>query len=182
MLLQRPNAAQPPPRGVEGVPPSPDPNVSVVEVTQSKEEDIEANGIKHGREKGKKMEGVTSQTDHGRGKKTKETKEGKRTRRRINLQDFPLGHDMAPYNLMEDITGKGPSISWPQFLALCPQVRRELSKAVSTRRRAKENVPIIKIAHAQMDEDITPLLDCYIKGKLVKKGLVDGGAQICIMI
>ncbi len=26
-----------------------------------------------------------------------------------------------------------------------------------------------------------PTLDCYIKGRLVKKGLVDGGAQICIM-
>ncbi|MCO5551582.1 hypothetical protein L7F22_005087 [Adiantum nelumboides] len=51
MLLQQPNVARPPPRGVEGVPPLPDPDVSVIEVTQSKEDDIEANGIKRGREK-----------------------------------------------------------------------------------------------------------------------------------
>ena len=47
---------------------------------------------------------------------------------------------MAPYNLLEDMRGKGPDISWPQFLALCPQVRRELTKVVSTRRKTKENV------------------------------------------
>ncbi|MCO5590924.1 hypothetical protein L7F22_044900 [Adiantum nelumboides] len=105
MLLQQPNAVRPPPREVEGVPPLPDPNASVVEVTQSKEDDIEANGIKRVREKGKEKEGVTSQSDHGLGKKTKETKEGKRPRHRINLQDLPLGHGMAPYNLMEDMRG-----------------------------------------------------------------------------
>ena len=78
MLLQRPNALRPPPRGVEGVPPFSDPNVHVVEVTKAKQVDIEANGIKRGRGKGKEKEGVVSQSDHGRGKKAKETKEGKR--------------------------------------------------------------------------------------------------------
>ncbi|RYA44996.1 hypothetical protein DD606_25040 [Enterobacter cloacae complex sp. GF14B] len=153
----------------------------MVEVTNSNEVDMEANGIKRGRGKGKEKEGVTSQSDHGQEKKAKETKEAKRTRRRINLQDFPLGHGMAPYNLLEDMRGKGPDISWPQFLALCPQVRRDLTRAVSTRRKVKESVPVVKIAHAEMNEDITPVLDCYIKGRLVRKGLVDGGAQICIM-
>ncbi|RYA73748.1 hypothetical protein DD595_24825, partial [Enterobacter cloacae complex sp. 4DZ3-17B2] len=111
----------------------------------------------------------------------KETKEATRTRRRNNLQDFPLGHGMAPYNLLEDMRGKGPDISWPQFLALCPHVRRDLTNAVSPRRKVKERFPVVKIAHAEMNEDITPVLDCYIKGRLVRKGLVDGGAQICIM-
>ena len=111
----------------------------------------------------------------------KENKEVKRRRCHIDLPDFPLGHGMAPYNLLEDMRGKGLDILWPQFLALCPQVRRELTKAVSTRRKTKENVPVVKISQPEMDEDITPVLDCYIKGRLVKKGLVDGGAQICIM-
>ena len=72
--------------------------------------------------------------------------------------------------------GKGPNISWPQFLALCPQVRMESTRAISTRKKSKESVSVVKISHVEMDEDITPLLDCYIKGKLVRKGLVDGGA------
>ena len=100
------------------------------EVANTKDVDIEANGIKRGRGKAKEKEGATSQSDHGPGKKVKETKEVKRSRRRINLQDFPLGHGMAPYNLLDDMRGKGLNISWPQFLALCPQVRRELSRVV----------------------------------------------------
>ena len=137
VLLQRPNVARPPPRGAKGIPPMPDPNVHVVEVTTPKEVDIKANGIKRGRGKDKEKEGVASQSEHGQGKKVKETKEVKRRRRRINLQDFPLGHGMPPYNLLEDMRGKGPNISWPQFLALCPQVRRELTKVVSTGRKTK---------------------------------------------
>ena len=89
MLLQRPNATRPPPRGVEGMPPLSDPNVHVVEVTTPKEADIEANGIKRGRGKGKEKEGVTSQSESGRAKKVKENKEVKRRRRRINLQISP---------------------------------------------------------------------------------------------
>lgn len=40
---------------------------------------------------------------------------------------------------------------------------------------------VVKIAPIETQEDIVPTLDCYIKGRIVKKGLVDGGAQICIM-
>ena len=40
---------------------------------------------------------------------------------------------------------------------------------------------MVKLAQAEVDEDVAPILDCYIKGRLVKEGLVDGGAQICIM-
>ena len=184
-ILQRPNGgpglARPQPREADTIPPLPDPKVHVVEVSNTKDVDIEANGIKRGRGKAKEKEGATSQSDHGRGKKAKETKEVKKSRRRINLQDFPLGHGMAPYNLLDDMRGKGPNISWPQFLALCPQVRRELSRVVSTRRKVKDGVPVVKIAQAEVDEDIAPVLDCYIKGRLVREGLVDGGAQICIM-
>ena len=50
--------------------------------------------------------------------------------------------------------------------------------------RIKPNVRktyTVKIAPIETEEDIVPLLDCHIKGRLVKRGLVDGGAQICIM-
>src|SRR5262249_48752146 len=99
-----------------------DSNVHVVEVTKAREIDIEPNGIKRGCGKGKEKEGVTSQSDHKQSKKVNETKKAKETQRCINLQDFPLKHGMASYNLMEDMRGKGPDISWPQFLASCPQL------------------------------------------------------------
>ncbi|MCO5551435.1 hypothetical protein L7F22_004938 [Adiantum nelumboides] len=86
---------------------------------------------------------------------------------------------MSPYNLIEDLQAKGPSISWPQFFALCPQVRREMAKAISTRIPKKKG-NVVRIAPVEM-EDIVPTIDCFIKGTLVRKGLVDGGAQICIM-
>ncbi|MCO5574147.1 hypothetical protein L7F22_027927 [Adiantum nelumboides] len=86
---------------------------------------------------------------------------------------------MSPYNLIEDLQAKGPSISWPQFFALCPQVRREMAKAISTCIPKKKG-NVVRVAPVEM-EDIVPTIDCFIKGTLVRKGLVDGGAQICIM-
>ena len=54
-----------------------------------------------------------------------------------------------------------------------------MAKAISTR------LPICKghfvcIAPVEV-EDIVPTIDCHIKGTLVQKNLVDGGAQVCIM-
>lgn len=98
------------------------------------------------------------------------------------MHDFSMGHGMTPYDVIKDMQGKGPDITWPQFLALCPQIRREMARSISARvKPSMRKTSTVKIAPVKAEEDIVPILDCYIKGRLVKKGLVDGGAQICIM-
>ncbi|MCO5586770.1 hypothetical protein L7F22_040712 [Adiantum nelumboides] len=159
------------------------PSVHVVEVASVRPPayaEALANGIK--RTRGKEKEDTMREDSIPSGREHKREKgetSKRRRRRRINLHDFPLGHGMSPYNLIEDLQAKGPSISWPQFFALCPQVRREMAKAISTRIPKKKG-NVVRIAPVEM-EDIVPTIDCFIKGTLVQKGLVDGGAQICIM-
>ncbi|MCO5557604.1 hypothetical protein L7F22_011170 [Adiantum nelumboides] len=54
-----------------------------------------------------------------------------------------------------------------------------MAKAISTRIPKKKG-NVLRIVPVEM-EDIVPTIDCFIKGTLVRKRLVDGGAQICIM-
>ncbi|MCO5587328.1 hypothetical protein L7F22_041277 [Adiantum nelumboides] len=182
-ILQRQNPPLAPIREEAPIPPLPDPGVHVVEVASVRPPayaEALANGIKQTRGKEKedtmREESIPSGREH---KREKGETSKRRRRRRINLHDFPLGHGMSPYNLIEDLQAKGPSISWPQFFALCPQVRREMAKAISTRIPKKKG-NVVRIAPVEM-EDIVPTIDCFIKGTLVQKGLVDGGAQIFIM-
>ncbi|MCO5569248.1 hypothetical protein L7F22_022959 [Adiantum nelumboides] len=121
--------ARPPPptkNGGETIPPLPDPMVHVVEVTNTSHKNegvIEVNDMKRDRGKGKMHDEDQPESSK------KKTKEERVKMRRINLQDFPLGRGLEPYNLIEDMQGKGPHISWPQFLAICPQMRKELARA-----------------------------------------------------
>ncbi|MCO5574887.1 hypothetical protein L7F22_028681 [Adiantum nelumboides] len=182
-ILQRPNPPLAPIREEAPTPPLPGPGVHVVKVAFVRPPayaEALANEIKQTRGKEKedtmRKDSIPSGREH---KREKGETSKRRRRRRINLHDFPLGHGMSPYNLIEDLQAKGPSISWPQFFALCPQVRREMAKAISTRIPKKKG-NVVRIAPVEM-EDIVPTIDCFIKGTLVRKGLVDSGAQICIM-
>ena len=55
-----------------------------------------------------------------------------------------------------------------------------MAKAISTHLPIC-NGHVVRIALVEV-EDIMPIADCHIKGNLVRKNLVDGGAQVCIMI
>ena len=55
-----------------------------------------------------------------------------------------------------------------------------MAKAINTQ-LLRNKGKIVRISPVEM-EDIVPTLDCFIKGPLVWKGPVDGGAQVCIMI
>ena len=107
------------------IPPLPEPNVHVVEVTSSspmKEKEAHANDLNWARGKEKVGEDmmVEDTSIEGRQRKKERGEASKRLQRHINLQDFPLGHGMTPYSLVEDLQSKGPPLSWPQFFALCP--------------------------------------------------------------
>ena len=106
VILQRP---QPPPMN-EGPSISSflEPNIHVVEVASSspmKEKEAHANDLKRARGKEKVGEDtmVEDTPIEGRRWKKERGEASKRRQRHINLQDFPLGHGMAPYSLIEDL-------------------------------------------------------------------------------
>ena len=45
---------------------------------------------------------------------SKKRKKRSSTRRKITIQDFPLGSKEKPYNLVEDVSIQGPKLTWPQ--------------------------------------------------------------------
>ena len=53
-----------------------------------------------------------------------------------------------------------------------------MARSISARvKPSMRKTSTVKIAPVIAEEDIVPILDCYIKGRLVKKGLVDGGGS-----
>ncbi|MCO5570256.1 hypothetical protein L7F22_023975 [Adiantum nelumboides] len=114
-ILQRPNPPLAPIREEAPIPPLPDPGVHVVKVASVRPPayaEALANGIK--RTRGKEKEDTMREDSIPSGREHKREKgetSKRRRRRRINLHDFPLGHGMSPYNLIEDLQAKGPSIS-----------------------------------------------------------------------
>ena len=85
---------------------------------------------RHGGDEGmKEAEGSRGQEEEAGPSKKK-----KGPRRRINIDDFLLGRGSSPYDLAADVRAQGPNITWPQLLHVLPELRRQWSKVVSTRR------------------------------------------------
>ncbi|KAH7280978.1 hypothetical protein KP509_36G023700 [Ceratopteris richardii] len=107
------------------------------------------------------------------------SKRKRRPRRKITMEDFPLGKGIEPYDLIEDISTQKPNITWPQLLQLSSKTRREWSKLVSTRRAKNKELNLIR---ANACDDVVPTVDAYVKGRRVSNVYVDSGAQMCVMI
>ena len=60
-------------------------------------------------------------------------KKTQRRRREITMNDFPMGKDLEPYNILEDLQVQKPNITWSQLLQVAPKVRCQWPKIVSTR-------------------------------------------------
>ena len=94
--------------------------------------------------------------------KFKEKKRKKSSvKRRIELEDFPLGRDQRAYNLLADVKSKGPSMTWPQLLHLSPTMRCQWSRMVSTKALKNRKVRAIK---DKKTKDIVPLVEIEING------------------
>ncbi|MCO5611690.1 hypothetical protein L7F22_065948 [Adiantum nelumboides] len=74
---------------------------------------------------------------------------------------------------------EGPKITWLQLLHLDPKVRRQWTKMVSTRCVKTKAMGLVSSRNLQ---DITPVLEAYVKGQQVSNVYVDRGAQIYVMI
>ncbi|MCO5613065.1 hypothetical protein L7F22_067339 [Adiantum nelumboides] len=126
-------------------------------------------------------EAVMSET--GERRKSKETgesssKKKSKPRQKIAINNFALGESSQPYNPVDDVSIKGLKITWPQLLHMAPNVHRQWTKMVSTRRVKTKAMCVVFGRNLQ---DITPTLEAYVKGQRVSIVYVDGGAQICVM-
>ncbi|MCO5591833.1 hypothetical protein L7F22_045826 [Adiantum nelumboides] len=141
---------------------------------KAKVEDVDVMPIKRARQE----EAVMSETGEKRKSGESSSKKKSKLRWKITIKDFALGESSQPYNLADDVSVQGPKITWPQLLHLAPKVRRQWTKMVSTRRVKTKALDLVSGRNLQ---DITPVLDAYVKGQRVSNVYIDGGAQICVM-
>ncbi|MCO5574719.1 hypothetical protein L7F22_028509 [Adiantum nelumboides] len=144
---------------------------------KAKVEDVDAMPIKRARQEEAAM------SEMGERRKSKEngesnSKKKSKPRRKLIIKDFALGESSQPYNLVDDVSAQGPKITWPQLLHLAPKVRRQWTKMVSTRHVKTKAMGLVSGRNLQ---DITRVLNAYVKGQRVSNVYVDGGAQICVM-
>ena len=194
---QPPPPPPPPPQAMAAIPPVP-PNEGERGVHVIKLEPSPSSGlgditimpaVKRTRVKDKDEEMRSEESDEPKKKKKDKKEEAesskkkrtRRPRREIGMDDFPLGKNLEPYNLLEDLQIQKPNITWPQLLQVAPKVRRQWPKVVSTRIPKKKINPIIKALRVSTQEDIEPIVDAYIKGRRISNVYVDGGAQMCVM-
>ena len=49
----------------------------------------------------------------------------KHSRRKIKIDDMPMGKGVEPFDLKQELISSGPRITWPQLLQLSPSLRKE---------------------------------------------------------
>ena len=109
------------------------PNVNLLDFMYDTDDDCDVVPIKRTRatHKGKEVEGESSNPQIK--KKAKESMEYKmenpskrhRSRRKINMEDMPMGKGVEPFDLKQELITNGPRITWPQLLQLSPKIRKE---------------------------------------------------------
>ena len=110
--------------------------------------------IKKARVEEKPASMMSDSDDEATRKEKKRKKKAPTVRRKIGIKDFPLGAAAEPYDLIEDVVGQGPKLSWAQLLHLSPKLRRQWSKMVSTRK--KKNLGAVSV---QSFKDVLLVVD-----------------------
>ena len=115
------------------------PNVNLLDIMYDTDEECDVAPIKRTREsqKNKAVEGETSNSQQK--KKAKETNlEGeprkKHSRRKIKIDDMPMGKGVELFDLNQELISSGPRITWPQLLQLSPSLRKEWGRLSSIRK------------------------------------------------
>ncbi|MCO5593275.1 hypothetical protein L7F22_047283 [Adiantum nelumboides] len=189
-ILRRP---PPPPQPMATVPPVPkqpkEQGVNIIKLEEPKELNVMP-AIKRTRaqERDEEMKCDTSDEPKKGKKKVKEDeaksskkKKSRRPRRVIGIDDFPLGKNLEPYDMVEDLKSQRPNITWPQLMHLSSSIRRQWPKLASTRIPKKRKEKVVKSIKSNTPKDIEPIVDAYIKGKRVSNVYVDGRAQMCVI-
>ncbi|MCO5555565.1 hypothetical protein L7F22_009110 [Adiantum nelumboides] len=108
-------------------------------------------------------------------------KKSRQPRRVIGIDDFLLGKNLEPYDMVEDLKSQRPNITWPQLMHLSSSIRRQWPKLANTRIPKRRKEKVVKSIKSNTLKDIEPIVDAYVKGKRVSNVYVDGGAQMCVI-
>ena len=111
-------------------------NVNVLNFIDDSDNVCEVALVKRTRssQKEKEVEGESSASRQK--KKSKENgKEEKlrrgHSRRKIKMEDIPMGEGVEDFNLKHELISSGPRITWPQLLQLSLTLRKEWGRLVS---------------------------------------------------
>ncbi|MCO5551092.1 hypothetical protein L7F22_004589 [Adiantum nelumboides] len=189
-ILRRP---PPPPQPIAAVPPAPEQpeeqRVNIIKLEELEELNVMP-AIKRTRvqERGEEMKSDTSEEPKKGKKKAKEDEAGsskkkksRGPRRVIGIDDFPLGKNLEPYDMVKDLKSQQPNITWPQLMHLSSSIRCQWPKLPSTRISKKRKDKVVKSIKSNTPKDIEPIVDAYIKGKWVSNVYFDGEAQMCVI-
>ena len=132
------------PLSISQVPTIP-PNVNLLDFMYDTDNDCDVAPIKRTQptQKGKEVEGESSNPQIK--KKAKESKmenpsKRHRSRRKINMEDMPMGKGVELFNVKQELITNGPRITWPQLLQLSPKIKKERGRGSSIK-------PSIKTLH-----------------------------------
>lgn len=139
---------------------------------QNREEDMQSEDTDGGKKDKKKQKDEVGESSK---------KKKRRPRRTITMEDFPLGKDLEPYDLLRDLQTQKPNISWPQLMHLSSKIRHQWPRVVSTRVPRKKEGKSLKSLSTRNPIDIEPIVEAYIKGRRISNVYIDGGAQMCVI-
>ena len=106
----------------------------------------------------------------------------KRTRRKIGINDILLSRGQREYSITEDLSLWKANITVGQLVSRCPSLRRELSAAINTKRQhIPKHTHIACMTSHDLGDYQAPRVEAVIKGNMVSRCLVDGGAAINVM-
>ncbi|MCO5552661.1 hypothetical protein L7F22_006177 [Adiantum nelumboides] len=165
-ILRRP---QPPPQPLAAMPHVPeqpkDRGVNIIKLEEPKELNVMP-AIKRTRaqERDKEMKSDISDEPKKGKKKAKddeaESSKEKKSRcpqRVISIDDFPLGKNLEPYDMVEDLKSQRPNITWPQLMHLSSSIRRQWPKLASTRILKKRKEKVVESIKSNTPKDIEPI-------------------------
>ena len=100
----------------------------------------------------------------------------KRTRRKIGINDILLSRGQREYSITEDLSLWKANITVDHLVSRCPSLCRELSAAINTK-----HTHIACMTSHDLGDYQAPRVEAVIKGNMVSRCLVDGGAAINVM-
>ena len=129
------------------------------------------------------MEGESSAARQKKERKLEGRPKRKRShskKRKIKMEDIPMGVGIEAFNLKHELISSGPRITWPQLLQLSPTLRKEWGKLASIR-QSRKTVHYVGIVRVEDRKDIRPTIPVSIKGFHIKDALVDSGARVSLI-
>ena len=160
-------------------------NVNLLNFIDDSDNSFEVAPVKRTRssQKEKEVEGESSASRQKKKSKENEKEEKLRrrhSRRKIKMEDIPMGEGVEAFNLKHELISSGPRITWPQLLQLSSTLQNEWGRLVSIC-QSQKTVHYVGIMRVEDRKDIRPIIPVSIKGVHIKDALGDSGARVSLI-